>query len=101
MSGFVYNTGNTFARCTLCFSDFSIAHDGKHDATTHVNGKQHKQNALAASLSDTVSSMFQSQLCASQIEVEAHWSLFVAKHNLAFLTSDHANGLFPKALAPH
>ena len=98
MSGFVYNTGNTFARCTLCFSDFSIAHGGKHDATTHLNDKQ---NASAVSLSDTVSSMFQSQLCASQIDGEAHWSLIVAKHNLAFLTSDHANGLFPKALVHH
>ena len=88
--------GDTFARCNLCLSDFSIAHGGKNDVTTHINGKQHKLNASAASSSGTVSSMFQSQLSDSQIEAEARWSLFVAKHNLAFLTSDHANKLFPK-----
>lgn len=80
----------------LCSSDFSIAHGGKHDVTTHISGKQHKQNASAASSSGTLSSMFQAQLCDSQIEAEARWSLFVAKHNLAFSTSDHANKLFPK-----
>lgn len=90
------HTGDTFARCTLCLSDFSIAHGGKNDVTTHINGIQHKKNALAASSSRTVSSMFQSQSSNTQIEAEARWSLFVAKHNLAFLTSDHATKLFPK-----
>ncbi len=86
--------GNTFAHCSLCLSDFSIAHGGKHDVTTHINSKKHKRYALAVSSSRTVSSMFQPQLSDTQIEAEARWSLFVAKHNLAFLTSDHATKLF-------
>ena len=40
--------------------------------------------------------MFQSQTSDGQIEAEAHWSVFVAKHNLAFLTSDHDTKPFPK-----
>ena len=43
-----------------------------------------------------MSSIFRKQTSNEQIEAEARWSLFVAKHNLAFLTSDHANSLFHK-----
>ena len=32
------NTGDAFAKCTLCGSDFSIAHGGRNDVTTHVSG---------------------------------------------------------------
>ena len=33
---------------------------------------------------------------SSSVEAEARWAMFVAKHNLAFLSSDHATKLFPK-----
>ena len=33
---------------------------------------------------------------SSSVEAEARWAMFVAKHNLAFLGSDHATKLFPK-----
>ena len=33
------------------------------------------------------------------IESEALWAMFVAKHNIPFLTSDHGNKLFPKIFA--
>ena len=29
-------------------------------------------------------------------EAETRWAAFVAKHNVAFLASDHANKLYPK-----
>ena len=46
--------------------------------------------------------MFQSQTQVSeaQIGAEARWSFFVAKHNIAVLTSDHATKIFSKILLP-
>ena len=85
--------GDTYAWCTLCQSDFSIAHGGRSDVTTHVNGKHHYS---AASSSGSIKAHFQSKVSDKQIEAEARWSLFIAKHNLAFMASDHANRLFPK-----
>ena len=38
--------------------------------------------------------MFKASTSPSVIEAETRWALFVAKHNLAFLTSDHATKLF-------
>ena len=49
-------TGDTFARCTLCLSDFSVSHGGRNDVTTHVNGKRHKEATSAASTSSAVTS---------------------------------------------
>ena len=51
--------------------------------------------ARAVSASKSVSSYFRQQP-RSVIEVETRWATFVAKHNLAFLVSDHATKLFPK-----
>ena len=41
-------------------------------------------------------SMFKPKVSAGTMKSEALWAMFVAKHNLPFLASDHANKLFPK-----
>ena len=40
--------------------------------------------------------MFKPKVSTGATESEALWAMFVAKHNLPFLASDHANKLFPK-----
>ena len=50
----------------------------------------------AASSSFSLTSLYKAQQSASVIEAETHWAMFVSKHNLAFLASDHATKLFPK-----
>ena len=40
--------------------------------------------------------MFKLKVSTGATESEALWAMFVAKHNLPFLASDHANKLFPK-----
>ena len=52
--------------------------------------------ATASSSSRSVTTFFQPAVAQSTIEAETRWSLFVAKHNLAFLNSDHASKLFAK-----
>ena len=59
--------------------------------TSHIAGKTHQRNISAASSSASTYFFFRPQTLDSQIEAEARWSFFVAKHNL---TSDHANHLF-------
>ena len=64
----------------------------RNDVTTHVSGKRHKGSAsAAASSSRTVASFFKPQVAQNVIEAE---SRCVAKHNLAFLNSEHASKLF-------
>ena len=49
-----------------------------------------------ASSTRPVTHFFRPQLQKSTTEVETRWAMFVSKHNVAFLTSDHATKLFPK-----
>jgi hypothetical protein len=88
--------GDTFARCVLCNSDFSIGHGGRNDVTAHVKGKRHNDIATAAGSSKSVSSYFSQPASQKTISAEARWALFIAKHNVAFLSSDHATHLFRK-----
>ena len=62
--------------------------------TVHVNGKHHKEAASAATSSRSLTSFFKPQIRQSVIGAEARWALFTAKHNLSFLSSDHASKLF-------
>lgn len=78
----------------ICSSDFGAAHGGRNDVMTHVNGKRHIHFANAASSSRSVATYFSPQALRSSIEAETRWAMFVAKHNLAFVASDHANKLF-------
>ena len=57
-------------------------------------GKRHREMGKAASTSQSVTSFFRPQVLQSVNEAEMRWSLFVAKHNLSFQTSDHATKLF-------
>lgn len=56
--------------------------------------KHHKEALSAASGTKYVGSFFKPQVAKSVIEAETRWSMFVAKHNLAFLSSEHASKLF-------
>jgi hypothetical protein len=76
-----------------------VSHGGKNDVLKHVGRRKHIQASEAANSSHSIVSMFQgkgAKVAQSVTESEARWALFVAKHNLAFLTSDHATKLFHK-----
>ena len=88
--------GNTFACCIFSNSDFSISHGGRNDVTAHVNGKRHKDIIQSSSSSKPVASFFSQPVLQQTISAEVRWALFVAKHNLAFLTSDNVSKMFSK-----
>ena len=87
-------SGNTYARCTLCCIDFGVSHGGRNDVTHHVRSKRHVEMASASTSTSSIVSHFRPQVNDMVIEAEVRWATFVAKHNLAFLASDHANKLF-------
>ena len=87
-------SGNTYARCTLCCTDFGIHHGGRNDVINHVSSKRHAEMASACATASSITSHFKSQVNDMVIETEVLVATFVAKHNLAFLASDHANKLF-------
>ncbi len=67
-------TGDTFAHCSLCCSNFGVSHGGKHDVYVHVNGKRHKEAASAASSTCSVTSFFKPQHISRVTEAEARWA---------------------------
>ena len=73
-----------------------MSHGGRNDITKHVSLKHHLEMATSASSSKSISSFFKPSMAQSVIETESRWALFVSKHNLAFLNSDHATQLFTK-----
>ena len=75
-------------------SDFGVSHGGRSDVTSHINSKTHKEAVKSSSNSRPLSSFFSQNVTTNVIEAETRWAVFVAKHNLAFLTSDHATKLF-------
>ena len=54
----------------------------------HVRRKHHEEMARAGTSSQSIISFRDSS--KSVIEAEARWATFIAKHNIAFLASDHA-----------
>ena len=60
----------------------------------HVRRKHHEEMARAGTSSQSIISFRDSS--KSVIEAEARWATFIAKHNIAFLASDHATKLFRK-----
>ena len=62
----------------------------------HVQRKHHQEMANAAKSSRSLASFCTPQSSQKVIEAETRWATFTAKHNIAFLASDHATMLFHK-----
>ena len=52
-----FDLGVTYAHCSLCNSDFSVAHGGRSNITSHISGKIHKRNCEAASSLASITSL--------------------------------------------
>ena len=93
------------AFCTVCVSDFSIAHSGRFDCRTHVNGAKHKEISNTVK-QKTIMSMFkplsESKEYAHSMKVikaAASMAKFIAKNNLSMAVADELPTLMKK-IAP-
>ena len=77
---------------------FGIYRGGRYNVTAHIKGNVHQQNLQTSRSLHHNWPLAQTTNPALSIEfeAEARWSMFVSKHNLAFMHSDHATKLFQK-----
>ncbi len=78
----------------MCIADWQGVINNANNITKHVTSKHHLEMAKSASSSKSICSYYKPSESQSVIEAESRWALFVSKHNLAFLNSDHATQLF-------
>ena len=90
--------GNLYAWCTICAIDFGVSHGGRNDVTSHLKSKRHIDMSKITHLNTSITSLF-AQRSTDQdltLEAEVRWATFIAKHNMPFMSSDHATKLFGK-----
>ena len=81
--------------CSLCRVNFGISHAGRNDVTSYLKSKKHSNLAKSVSSKATLFH-HQSSITDISIEAEVRWATFIAKHNIAFLASDHVTSPFSK-----
>ena len=94
----MFTLGDLYARCTLCTTDFGVSHGGLNDVTSHLTSKRHIDALKIVHSTTPITSIFRQSSSDQAIEAEVRWATFVAKHNISFLSSDHATKLFGKML---
>ena len=82
--------GENHARCTLCSSDFSIAHSGSYDITHHIETAKHRSIAETKSANRPIRQFMPSTSNADHdvIRAETLWTEYVIEHNMPFVSSD-------------
>ena len=87
-----------FALCTVCGSDFSVAHAGEKDINRHKDTSEHKEYVDAAQQHRKLTSFGANSTTAhldqNVVKAELLFSGFLVKHNLPLSTADHAGTLF-------
>ena len=97
MKLYMCTVGNQHAHCSLCGTDFGISHGGRNDVTSHLKTKKHSQMAKASTSTSAITTLFQRPPQRDlSIEAEVRWATFIVKHNISFMSNDHASNLFQK-----
>ncbi len=88
--------GDSYAYCTICRGDFSVASGGLHEVKRHVESKKHKEYLSGAANQPNIASSFARSSCSTSDQVtiaETYFSMFIAEHNLPFMAADHFSKL--------
>lgn len=92
--------GETYAFCTVCNMDFSVAGGGVHQVKRHCQNKKHTnlmkelkghptiQEALMSSHAEAAQHFRDQVTCA-----ELYFARFIVEHNIPFAAADHFNRL--------
>ena len=104
----VSRKGSTFAHCTLCITDISIAHGGVNDAKKHLTTSKHQEVVRASGCQRNLETFFQFPENVMEDAVTRSEILFanlVAEHNLPFMRADHythlTSAMFPDSKIAH
>ena len=90
--------GSTYAYCTVCNCDISVAGGGVHEVKRHCRSVKHRslfeglqdQPSLPVTLARAhTENSFRDKVLKSEI----FFARFIAEHNTSFATADHFTGL--------
>ena len=85
--------GTSFAFCTLCSVDVSVAGGGVHEVKRHCESAKHKRFFEGVSVQPNISCVMARTSKGFELEkvmkAELYFARFVAEHNLSFTTADH------------
>ena len=98
--------GSSFAHCSICNADFSVAAGGINDVKRHLDTQKHQSFVHQVILQPPVMSCFKTHYeSAAVATAEIYFATFVAEHNLSFLCTDHFTKLckvmFPDSKIAH
>ena len=91
--------GLSYAYCTCCNTDFSVAHGGLTDCRKHVDGTRHKAAFEASSGTRSIKNMFvktsgEDDFKFKVMNAELLFMNFLVEHNIPMSAADHATALF-------
>jgi hypothetical protein len=91
---------SSHAFCSLCRSDFSVAHGGLNDVKKHVSTLSHISNAKQAAGCQNLIAAFGDQSMGEKVtNAELLFTNFLIEHNVPLASADHSGQLF-KAMFP-
>ena len=81
--------GNSYAYCSICSADFSIAASGKYDIKKHIATAKHRSSVECKETNRPIT-QFLSSLSTNYdvIRAETLWTLYVVDNNMPFTSSD-------------
>nr|XP_015930873.1 uncharacterized protein LOC107457258 [Parasteatoda tepidariorum] len=80
--------------CTVCSTDFMIAHGGRDDCRRHFQSKKHRDLSKLREQSSSLDTYFRSSQDTDATKAEMLFAAFIIEHNLPISCSDHASQLF-------
>ena len=94
----VSRKGPTFAYCTICSRNISVAYGGNKDLNKHEQTAVHRAGSRSVAGSTSITSYFHKpgpKRIESVVEAEVKFGYFLGEHHLAFSVADHCSKLFP------
>ena len=94
----VSRKGPSFAYCTTCSRNISVAYGGNKDLSKHERTDVHQAGSRSVAGVSSITSYFQKpgpKRVESVVEAEVKFGYFLAEHHLAFSVADHCSKLFP------
>jgi hypothetical protein len=91
--------GPSYAYCTVCSRNVSVAYGGRKDLKKHELTSVHQAASASVTSTHSLTSYFSNTPGPKReqavVEAEVKFSYFIAEHHLAFALADHCSKLFP------
>lgn len=88
------SAGDSYAFCTICRCDISIAHGGRDDIKKHIGTKKHTVAEAANATQPSIFAFTQPDRSLEVTRAELLFTSFLVEHNIALAAADHAGKLF-------